>query len=106
MKFEDFHLLDIIGGASVSATHPTRPIIAYSSGCMIIVYDMLSDQKINLVHHEHEVSCLAFSPPGIGTGQSMSLGAGGEFLLSVDVNRNNFGDSSKASHSKLCLWQW
>lgn len=29
---ENFHLLDVIGGSSISAMHPTRPIVAYNSG--------------------------------------------------------------------------
>lgn len=29
---EDFYLLDVIGGASVAALHPTRPLVAYSAG--------------------------------------------------------------------------
>jgi len=29
---EDFYLLDVIGGTSQSALHPTRPIVAYNSG--------------------------------------------------------------------------
>jgi len=60
---EDFQLMDIVGGGcsrqsicmtaskSVSVLHPTKPIVAYSAGCMIIVYDLLSDSKVNLVGH-------------------------------------------------------
>ncbi len=51
MPEDDFYLLDVVGGASVCALHPTRPLVAYNAGCMIIVYDMLSDNKINLIHH-------------------------------------------------------
>ena len=29
---DDFYLLDVIGGANVSVMHPTKPIIAYTSG--------------------------------------------------------------------------
>ena len=42
---------------------------------MIIVYDLMSDSKVNLVGHQHDVHALAFSPNG-------------ENLLSVDFNRN------------------
>lgn len=61
---EDFYLLDVIGGTSTIVLHPHKPIIAYSTGncfihhflgCMIIVYDILSDTKINLAHHHCEV---------------------------------------------------
>jgi|LauGreDrversion4_2_1035121.scaffolds.fasta_scaffold78627_1 hypothetical protein len=29
---EEFFLIDVIGGALISALHPTRPIVAYNSG--------------------------------------------------------------------------
>jgi hypothetical protein len=47
--------MDIVGGGcsyqsgatiaskSVSVLHGTKPVVAYSSGCMIIVYDLMSD---------------------------------------------------------------
>jgi hypothetical protein len=28
---------------------------------------LLTDQKINLVHHEHEIISLMFTPPGAGS---------------------------------------
>ena len=52
---DDFTLLDVIGGAGRSVLHPTKPIVAYTSGCIIIVFDLLSDTKIQLTAHEHEV---------------------------------------------------
>ena len=60
---DDFMLMDIVGGGcarqtcfpsaakSVSVLHPTKPIVAYSAGCMIIIYDLMSDSKVNLVGH-------------------------------------------------------
>lgn len=102
---EDFYLLDVIGGASITALHPTRPIIAYSSGCMIIVYDVLTDQKINLVHHQSEVTALAFSPPGAAS-QTSTVGSGGEFLISVDMNTNDLSDMGTHSLSTMCFWHW
>ena len=60
---EDFFLMDVIGGGcsqqsgfgiaskSISVMHPTKPVVAYSAGCMIIVYDLMSDSKVNLVGH-------------------------------------------------------
>jgi len=98
-------LLDVIGGSCISAMHPTRPIVAYNSGCMIIVYDLLTDQKINLVHHEHEIISLMFTPPGAGSAPS-TTGAGGELLISVDLNRNDMSDLSAHSNSTMCLWNW
>ena len=52
---DDFYLLDVIGGSKKSTLHPTKPIVAYQAGCMIIVYDLLSDAKIQLSNHQHEV---------------------------------------------------
>ena len=72
---------------------------------MIIVYDLLTDQKINLVHHEHEITSLIFTPPGAGNAPSTN-GSGGEFLISVDLNRNDMSDMSVHSHSTMCLWNW
>ena len=66
---------------------------------MIIVHDLLTDQKINLVHHSNEIVALAFSPPGVGS-------AGGEFLISIDLNRNEMSELNNHSHSKMCLWNW
>ena len=43
---DDFTLLDVIGGAGISVLHPTKPIVAYTSGCVIIVFDLMSDTKI------------------------------------------------------------
>jgi len=47
----------------------------------VIVYDLLSDTKINLIQHQHEIVALAFSPPGAGNSNQA-----GEFLVSLDFN--------------------
>lgn len=102
---EDFYLLDVIGGASVAALHPTRPLVAYSAGkkdfapysskgCMVIVYDLLSDTKINLIQHQHEIQALTFSPPGAGNSNQA-----GEFLISLDFN-SKFHDLFKSKKTK------
>jgi WD40 repeat protein len=85
---DDFLLIDVIGGGckfqsvpnlitskSVAVMHPNKPIIAYTAGCMIIVYDLLSDSKINLIGHKHDVYAIEFSP-------------GGDTLISIDFDRN------------------
>ena len=87
-------LLDIIGGESISVLHPHKPIVAYTAGCMIIVYDLISDAKIQLINHHHEVRALAFSGAGAST-------QGGEFLISIDFNKNDANGSAK-----MCLWEW
>jgi len=76
--------------------HPTKPIVAYTAGCMIIVYDLISDAKIKLINHQHEVKALCFSPVGAGGSQS-----GGEYLLTLDSNRND-----PENTATLCLWNW
>ena len=68
---------------------------------MIIIYDLTSDTKINLIHHQHEVVALAFSPIGAANSQS-----GGDFLVSIDYDRNDQNDLNNASCSSMCLWNW
>ena len=46
--------------------HPSKPVTAYSAGCMIVIYDLLSDAKIQLSNHHNEVRELVFSPVGAG----------------------------------------
>ena len=60
---------------SISVLHPSKPVVAYSAGCMIIVYDLLSDSKVNLMGHKHNVYALAFTQNG-------------QNLMSVDFNRD------------------
>ena len=86
----------MVGGQNVSVMHPTKPIVAYTAGCMVIVYDMISDAKIQLVNHQHEVKALAFSVAGSGGSV-----AGGDHLISIDSNRNDAENTAK-----LCLWNW
>jgi hypothetical protein len=52
---ESFFLMDCVGGGcstqsgneiasrSQAVLHPTKPVVAYSAGCMIIVFDLMSD---------------------------------------------------------------
>ena len=75
---------------------------------MIIVFDLMSDAKIQLVNHEHEVHALAFTPSGAGASPAC-----GDYLISVDFNRNDSGGSaqeddanSSGSQSTMCLWNW
>lgn len=93
---DDFYLLDVIGGQNISCMHPSKPIVAYTAGCMIIVYDMISDAKIQLVNHQHEVRALTFTPVGAG-----GSAQGGDHLISIDSNRND-----AANTATMCLWNW
>jgi hypothetical protein len=81
----------------VSVMHPTKPFVAYTSGCMIIVFDLMSDAKIQLIAHQHEVHALAFTPAATGN-------SAGDFLISIDYNRNE--GAEVASRSTMCLWNW
>lgn len=98
---DDFTLLDVIGGAGLSVLHPTKPIVAYTSGCIIIVFDLMSDTKIQLTAHEHEVHALAFTPAGAGG----MPGQGGDYLISIDFNRNEPNEES-GPLSRMLLWDW
>lgn len=80
----------MIGGSSVTALHPTRPLVAYSAGCMIIVYDLLSDTKVNLIQHSHAVHALAFAPAG-------NSSQAGDFLVSLDFNSKSTVANSRKS---------
>jgi hypothetical protein len=66
---------------------------------MIIVYDLLTDSKINLIHHQHEVYALAFATPN-------NLINGGDYLVSVDYNKNDADDGSRNESGTMCLWNW
>lgn len=67
---------------------------------MIIVYDLLSDSKVNLMGHKHNVYALAFTPNG-------------QNLMSVDFNRDvelhnaQMADGEvPQSSSSITLWDW
>ena len=79
---------------SNSVLHPTRPIVAYSTGCMVIVYDLISDQKIQLINHQYEVQAISFSAAGAANSTM-----GGEFLITVDLD-------PLTNKSVMCLWNW
>lgn len=98
---DDFTLLDLIGGAGIAVMHPTKPIVAYTSGCIIIVFDLMSDTKIQLTSHEHEVHALAFTPAGAGG----LPGTGGDYLISIDFNRNEPNEDN-GPLSRLFVWDW
>ena len=88
---------------SVAVLHPSKPLVAYSAGCMVIVYDLMSDSKVNLMGHRHNVAALAFTPNG-------------NHLLSIDFNRDAEVYNSQASvengeelpepTSTIFMWDW
>lgn len=61
----------------------------------------MSDSKIQLTAHEHEVHALVFTPAGAGG----LPGQGGDYLISIDFNRNEPDDAS-GSLSHLLVWDW
>ena len=67
---------------------------------MIIVYDLLNDQKVNLMGHRHNVFALQFTPNG-------------QCLMSVDFDRNaelysqqNAEGERQVNASTIILWDW
>ena len=68
---------------------------------MVIVYDLMTDSKINLIHHQYEVQAIEFSPPG-----SANSPSGGDFLLTIDYNTNDANDITSTYSGTMCLWNW
>ena len=75
-------------------------MVAYTAGCMIIVYDLLSDSKVNLMGHKHNVYALAFTPNG-------------QQLMSVDFDRDAEIHNTQLAEgelpepsSSISLWDW
>lgn len=40
--------------------HPELEVVAYDTGCMIIVWNIWSDSKISLLKHDYEVVAIKF----------------------------------------------
>ena len=51
----DFYLLDTYGAYRCIDIHPNLEVVAYDTGCMVIVWNIRSDSKISLLKHEYEV---------------------------------------------------
>jgi len=43
---DDFYLLDLIGGQRNVVLHSGKPVVAYSTGCTVVVHNLFSDDKI------------------------------------------------------------
>jgi WD40 repeat protein len=56
----DFYLLDTYGAFKCLAVHPDLEVVAYDTGCMVIVWNVHSDSKISLLKHEFEVVLIKF----------------------------------------------
>lgn len=71
----DFFLLETYGAYRCLAVHPELEVVAYDTGCMIIVWNIRSDSKISLLKHDYEVICIKFIE---------SLDSQRELLISID----------------------
>jgi len=56
----DFYLLETYGAYWCLAIHPELEVVAYDTGCMIIVWNIRSESKISLLKHDYEVVCIKF----------------------------------------------
>ena len=76
----------------MAVMHPSKPIVAHASGCIIVVFALQSDQKISLIGHQYEVHALEFNPSG-------------ELLLSIDYNKNETNEDN-GPLSTMIIWDW
>ena len=56
----DFYLLDTYGAYRQIAIHPYLEVLAYDTGCMVIVWNTKTDAKLSLLKHEYEIVTLQF----------------------------------------------
>jgi len=97
----DFFLLETYGSYKCLAVHPELEVVAYDTGCMIIVWNIRSDSKISLLKHEYEVICIKFVE---------SLDSQRELLVSIDCS--GIGclwdlDNGTCIHDfKFSSWTW
>ena len=62
--------------------------------CIVIIHNLFSDDKIQLIAHQHEVREIKFSPVGSGGQQTQ-----GDFLISIDYDKSS-------NDATMCLWNW
>jgi hypothetical protein len=74
--------------------HPVKPIVAYSCGCIIIVHNLFTDEKLQLSDQQHEIRSLKFSAAGAG-----SLQTEGDYLISIDYN-------TQTNQASIKIWNW
>lgn len=73
----DFYLLETYGAYKCLAIHSELEVVAYDTGCMVIVWNVRTDSKISLLKHEFEVISIKFLE---------SLDNSKEMLLTVDCS--------------------
>lgn len=80
---EDWEILELTGPYTSIASHSPSSGLIYSLGTVIVVWDVLSDKKINLRCHTSPVSSLSFSTDN-------------EYFISVELSPQPL----------ICLWRW
>ena len=85
----DFYLLDTYGGYNCITLHPFLEGVAFDAGCMIVVWNMKTDSKINLMKHDTEVVSISFLHGSVAPSSAASTE---ETLFSLD----------QSGHA--CLW--
>ena len=80
---EDWEILELTGPfASLSVHNPTGSLV-YSLGTVVVIWDVISDKKINLRCHSSAVTSISFSTDN-------------EYFVTADCSPQPL----------LCLWRW
>ena len=76
----DFYLLDTYGAFRCLAMHPYLEVVAYDTGCMVIVWNVKTDAKTSLLKHEYEVVLIQFL-----FNEALDMNQD-QFLLTIDAS--------------------
>ncbi len=60
----DLVLVDIVGGLRHADFHPYKGVLVYDAGSMVILWDLATDAKTNLIEHEADIACIKFAEDG------------------------------------------
>jgi len=80
---EEWEILELTGPYSTCAVHTPTGGLLYSLGTVIVVWDVLTDKKINLRCHSSPVTSLCFSTDN-------------EYFVSAELSPQPL----------ICLWRW
>ena len=58
----EWDLLDLAGPIDAYAIHTPSECLVYSSGTIIVIWDVNTDKKVNIRCHEATVSAIFFDP--------------------------------------------
>ena len=64
-------LLDLNGSEPILEYNPTKNVLVYAVGCMLVYWELSTDKKLYLKYHEGNIGCVKFSKCG-------------NFLITVD----------------------